>query len=120
VEILSSAVGIGGIALAGVLFLGERRFVTWLAATLPGRLLGRLWLSGWGFDWLYERLFVDPFVWFAKKNERDGFDLAILAIPLGLRSFNGALVRTQTGQIRWYAASMALGAVLLIAAVMLS
>jgi NADH-quinone oxidoreductase subunit L len=120
VEMLSSAVGIGGIALAGVLFLGERRFVTWLAATLPGRLLGRLWLSGWGFDWLYERLFVGPFGWFAKKNERDGIDLAILAIPLCLRSFNGALARTQTGQIRWYAASMALGAVLLIATVILS
>jgi NADH-quinone oxidoreductase subunit L len=120
VEILSSAVGIGGIALAALLFLGERRFVTWLAATLPGRLLGRLWLSGWGFDWLYDRLFVNPFVWFARKNARDGIDLAILAIPAGLRSLNGALVRTQTGQIRWYAASMALGAVLLIAAVILS
>ena len=120
VEVLSSAVGICGIAVAGVLFLGERRFVTWLAATLPGRLLGRLWLSGWGFDWLYDRLFVNPFAWFARKNARDGIDLAILAIPAGLRSFNHALVRTQTGRIRWYAASMTLGAVLLIAAVILS
>jgi NADH-quinone oxidoreductase subunit L len=77
-------------------------------------------LSGWGFDWLYERLFVQPFVWFAQKNERDGIDLAILAIPAGFGWLNGGLVRTQNGQIRWYAASMALGAVLLIAAVILS
>jgi NADH-quinone oxidoreductase subunit L len=120
VEVLSGAVGIGGIALAAILFLGERRFATWLAGTLPGRSLGRLWQSGWGFDWLYDRLFVRPFVWFARKNERDGIDLAILAIPSVLGRLNRGLVRTQTGQIRWYAASMALGAVVLIAAVILS
>ena len=119
VEILSGALGMSGIALAAVLFLGERRFVTWLAATAPGRLLSRLWLKGWGFDWLYDGLFVRPFVWFARTNARDGFDLALLAIPLGLEALNGGLVRTQTGRIRWYAASMALGAVLLIAAAIL-
>ena len=120
VELLSAAVAVGGIALAGVLFLGERRFVTWLAGTLPGRLLSRLWLRGWGFDWLYDQLFVRPFRWFAHKNARDGIDLAILAIPSGLLSLNGGLVRTQNGRIRWYAASMALGAVLLITVAILS
>jgi NADH-quinone oxidoreductase subunit L len=63
---------------------------------------------------------VRPFVWFARKNERDGIDLAILTIPSALGRLNRGLVRTQTGQIRWYAASMALGAVVLIAAVILS
>jgi NADH-quinone oxidoreductase subunit L len=120
VEILSAAVAVGGIALAAVLFLGERRFVIWLAGTLPGRLLGRFWLHGWGFDWVYDRLFVRPLVWFAHENERDVIDLAILAIPAALGSVNAGLVRTQTGRLRWYAASMALGAVLLIAAVILS
>ncbi len=119
VEIVSGAVAIGGIALAAALFLGERRFVTWLAATLPGRLLGQWWLNGWGFDFVYDRLLVRPLCWFARTNARDGIDLAILSIPTALRSFNGVLVRTQTGQIRWYAASMALGAVLVIAAVIL-
>jgi NADH-quinone oxidoreductase subunit L len=120
VELLSGAVAAGGIALAGLLFLGERRFVMWLAGTLPGRLLSGLWLRGWGFDWIYDLLFVRPFVWLAHINARDGIDLAILAIPAGLGALNGGLVRTQTGRIRWYAASMALGAVLVIAAVILS
>jgi len=48
-------------------------------------------------------------------NVRDGVDLAILAIPSALRALNGALVRTENGRIRWYAAGMAIGAVLLIA-----
>jgi NADH-quinone oxidoreductase subunit L len=60
-----------------------------------------------------------PLVWFSSVNVRDGIDLAILAIPSALRALNGALVRTENGRIRWYAAGMAVGAVLVIAAVAL-
>jgi NADH-quinone oxidoreductase subunit L len=118
VGILSSAVALSGIAVACGLFLGQRRLVTWLAATLPGKLLARWWVQDWGFDWLYDALLVRPFVWFARVNIRDGIDLAILTIPAALRAFNGALVRTETGRIRWYAAGMAAGAVLVVAMVL--
>src|SRR5580693_3910559 len=117
VGILSSAVALSGIAVACGLFLGKRRLVTWPAGTLPGRLLAQWWFQDWGFDWLYDRLLVRPFVWFARVNIRDGIDLAILAIPAALRALNGALVRTETGRIRWYAAGMAAGAVLVVAMV---
>ena len=117
VGILSSAVALCGIAVACGLFLGQRRLVAWLAGSLPGRLLARWWVQDWGFDWLYDRLLVRPFEWFARVNIRDGIDLAILAIPAALRALNGALVRTETGRIRWYAASMAAGAVLVVAMV---
>jgi NADH-quinone oxidoreductase subunit L len=115
VGILSSTVALGGIAAACGLFLGQRRLVTWLAGTSPGRLIARWWVQDWGFDWLYDRLLVRPFGWFARANIRDGIDLAILAIPAALRALNGALVRTETGRIRWYAAGMAAGAVLVVA-----
>jgi NADH-quinone oxidoreductase subunit L len=117
VGVLTSAVSLSGVAVACGLFLGPRRLVTWFAGTLPGRLLARWWLSGWGFDWIYDRLLVRPLMWFATVNIRDGIDLAILTIPAALRAFNGALVRTETGRLRWYAASMAAGAVLVVAMV---
>jgi NADH-quinone oxidoreductase subunit L len=117
VGILSSAVALSGIAVACGLFLGQRRLVTWLAGTLPGRLLAQWWFQDWGFDWLYDRLLVRPFVWFARVNIRDGIDLAILTIPTALRALNGALVRTENGRMRWYAAGMAAGAVLVVAMV---
>jgi NADH-quinone oxidoreductase subunit L len=117
VGILSSAVALSGIAVACGLFLGKRRLVTWLAGTLPGRLLAQWWFQDWGFDWLYDRLLVRPFVWFARVNIRDGIDLAILTIPTALRALNGALVRTENGRMRWYAAGMAAGAVLVVAMV---
>ncbi len=114
---LSSIIGLAGIAAACGLFLGKRRAVTRLAGTLPGRLLARWWVQGWGFDWLYDRLLVRPLVWFARVNIRDGIDLAVLAIPAALSALNSALVRTETGRIRWYAAGMAAGAVLVVAMV---
>jgi NADH-quinone oxidoreductase subunit L len=119
VGILSGAVALCGIVVACALFLGRRRLVTWFAGTPPGALLARWWLQGWGFDWLYDRLLVRPVVWFARVNISDGIDLAILAIPAALRWLNGALVCTETGRIRWYAASMAAGAVLVVAMVFL-
>jgi NADH-quinone oxidoreductase subunit L len=117
VGILSGGVALAGIAVACGLFLGRRRLISWLAGTLPGRLLAQWWVQDWGFDWLYDRLFVRPFVWFARVNIRDGIDLAILTIPAALRGLNGALVRTENGRMRWYAAAMAAGAVLVIAVV---
>ena len=117
VGMLSGAVALSGTAVACAVFLGRRRLLSWLTGTLPGRLLARWWVQGWGFDWLYERLLVRPFVWFARVNIRDGIDLAILGIPAALRTFNAALVRTETGRLRWYAAGMAAGAVLVVAMV---
>jgi NADH-quinone oxidoreductase subunit L len=117
VGFLSGGIALSGIALACGLFLGERRFIGWFAGTLSGRLLAQWWLHGWGFDWLYDCLVVRPFTWFSRVNIRDGIDVAILTIPAALRALNGALVRTENGRIRWYAAGMTAGAVLVIAMV---
>jgi NADH-quinone oxidoreductase subunit L len=117
IGILSSSVALGGLATACALFLGKRRLVAKVAGSTAGRQLARWWVQGFGFDWLYDRLLVRPFAWFARVNIRDAIDLGILTIPAALRALNGALVRTETGRIRWYAAGMAAGAVLMAALV---
>ena len=55
------------------------------------------WFSAWGFDWLYDRLFRFPYLWFTRVNAKDGLDVAIGFIPTSLRAMHGALARTQTG-----------------------
>jgi len=117
VAALSGAVAIAGIALAGALFLGERRFVARLAQSAPGRWLSRWWFAAFGFDWLYDRLFVRPFLYVTRVNAADVFDLAVAGIAAGLRALYRGSVRSENGRLRWYAASMAAGAVLVIAAV---
>ena len=116
VAFLSGAVAIAGIAIAGWLFFGQPRLVLWLEKTAPAELLRRFWFSAFGFDWLYDRLFVKPFLWAVRVNSKDVFDQIIGTIPVLLTSLNKATALSQSGRLRWYTASMACGAVLIIAA----
>lgn len=60
-EITSGVVAIAGILIAAWLWLGKRTLVTAVANSAPGRLLGTWWYNAWGFDWLYDMIFVKPF-----------------------------------------------------------
>ena len=106
--------------LFAALFFGERRFVTSLGKNPTAKLIAKFWFSAFGFDWLYDRLFVKPFLFFVHITRKDIFDIAVMSVTSPLTALNGLFSRTQTGQIRWYAASMAFGAVLIIALVVLS
>ncbi|MCI0356393.1 MAG: NADH-quinone oxidoreductase subunit L, partial [Acidobacteria bacterium] len=114
-ELVSVGVSLSGIAVAWLLFLKYPQ----LAQSLRNNfgLLHRYWKAAWGFDWLYELLFVRPYLWFVRVNRNDGFDIAIGGIPIALSAAHGQLARTQTGRLRWYAAAVGAGACLLIAGV---
>ena len=76
--------------------------------------IARWWASGWGFDAKIDRLIVRPFVSFFRWNKDDGVDA--LAVWAGSACALGskALARLQNGNMRWYAMTMAAGAILLI------
>ena len=117
-EIASGAIALAGILLAALLFLGQRRFASAVAASAPGRFLSAWWFAAWGFDWLYDKLFVQPYLLICRLLGRDPIDRSIGLIPALARGGNTALVRSETGQVRWYAASIAGGAVLVLAAIL--
>ncbi|HEY9595497.1 MAG TPA: NADH-quinone oxidoreductase subunit L [Spirochaetia bacterium] len=75
--------------------------------------------SGWGFDWIYDRLIVRPFVWIARINVRDVVDRIFDGIGGLLMLLSRAFRWTQNGKVRWYAAGFGVGAVLIVAAVVL-
>lgn len=116
IEFISMGVALAGVAIAALLFLGERRFVTALANSGVGRVVGGLWKNAWGFDWLYDHIFVKPFMWLVRVLGRDWFDAAIGFLPWLTLKGNELLSVTQSGKLRWYAATMAMGLVLVIAA----
>jgi NADH-quinone oxidoreductase subunit L len=95
VEILSAGIGIAGIALAALLFLGKRTLVTGLANSAAGRFVGNWWLNAFGFDALYDALFVRPFLFLARSGRRDALDGTIGLLPVAVRALN--VVRPQTG-----------------------
>jgi NADH-quinone oxidoreductase subunit L len=108
-------------SLAAALAFAAGLGLAWLYVRYPvaaSNPIRRLWYAGWGFDWLYDHIFVRPVIWMANVNARDAIDaiytgLASLAL-LGYR----ALSATQTGNLRWYAAAIAGGSVVFVAVVL--
>ena len=119
-EIASGAIALAGILLAALLFLGQRKVVSAVAQSGPGRFLGAWWFAAWGFDWLYDKLFVKPYLLACRLLGHDPIDSSIGVIPHLARGGHGLLSRSETGQLRWYAVSLVGGAVLVFAAVMLA
>ncbi|MBP4042626.1 NADH-quinone oxidoreductase subunit L [Aeromonas sp. SrichE-2G] len=118
-EILSGIIAVAGIALAAFLFLGERRLVKGIAESGPGRLLGTLWFNAWGFDWLYDLLWVKPYLLATRLLGKDPLD-RLMNLPAVLAQAGHQLLAwTVSGKLRWYAASMGMGAALILALLLL-
>ena len=119
-EIASGAIAIAGILLAAVLFLGKRRVATAIANSGIGRVLSAWWFAAWGFDWIYDKLFVKPYLLISHLLRKDPVDRSIGLIPRMARGGHVAMSKTETGQLRWYTASIAVGAVLVLGAVLVA
>jgi len=114
-EWLSAGIVVVGIGIAAALFLGRRQLVTAVAASGPGRLVGELWRQAWGFDALYDWLFVRPYRALARLLAGDPIARGLRVIPLAARLGHDLLGTAQNGLLRWYAASIALGVLLVLA-----
>ncbi|MBI5576477.1 MAG: NADH-quinone oxidoreductase subunit L [Deltaproteobacteria bacterium] len=117
-QLLAIAASLLGIGVAYLLFLRRPGVIDRLARTSMGEAVHRLWLSGWGFDRLYDRLIVRPVVRAAAVNRDDFIDSFYDGVALFNRMLHRVLVRTQTGNVRWYAAAIAAGAAGLVAIVL--
>lgn len=115
VAMISGAVAIVGIAIAAFLFLGERKLVTAIAQSAVGRFFSAWWRAAWGFDWLYDVLFVRPFRFLARPGRVDAVEETV-NLPARLAgALNVALVAGHNGRLRVYAALIGAGVVLCIA-----
>ena len=108
VAVTTMALPILGVLLGWLVFSGRLDLSTLVASSL-GDALRRFWQSGWAFDWVYDRLFVKPFLWVARVNKSDVVDLVFRITASVTRGFHHVGALTQTGRLRWYAANMAIG-----------
>ena len=98
-----------GLGLAYLLFGPQRK-------RAPMRdFLHQLWFAGWGFDWIYDRLLVRPFLWVTRQVGMDPADVPIRGLGEIAMLGNRALCLTQSGRVRWYAAGLAMGTVAVLA-----
>ncbi|HJR77541.1 MAG TPA: hypothetical protein VJ805_11225, partial [Nitrospiraceae bacterium] len=68
----------------------------------------------------YERLIAQPFVRFAERNQQDLVNRLYDAVVRISEWMHEGLHRLQTGSVRWYAAVLATGSIVLIGWVLLA
>lgn len=142
-EAIVTAASLAGLFLAYLFFLRRPSLAENLAARPLGRRLRDFWSSGWEFDRLYDRLLVRPYHRLAEAARRDVidrfYDRALVRPVFALAAMNRhdivdsfytgltrlaalfyeGLRRTETGQVRWYAAALAAGTILFLGWVVL-
>jgi NADH-quinone oxidoreductase subunit L len=115
VEGISIAVPLVGLGIAYLVFLGGQLRIDGFVNSEVGQTLKKFWFSGWAIDWLYERLWVRPYKALSYILKSECLD-AVYNIFVRLCQFLFmGLSYTQTGRLRWYAASMVFGLILVIA-----
>ena len=104
-----------GLYVAYLFHWQKRSLAEGVAANPAGRVLHAWWCAGWGFDWLYDTVLVQPFLWAARINKHDVIDKFFTGIARLTEASYRVLQLTQTGLVRWYAAGIAVGSVLFLA-----
>ena len=115
VEYVSISVPLVGLLLAYLIFQSGQLRVDGLVNSAIGKIMRQFWLSGWGIDWLYERLFVRPYYAFASLLKAEPVDAVYGLVVTFNEALNGWLSQSQTGRMRWYITSMVAGLVVLVA-----
>lgn len=110
-NLITTLVPVLGIAIAYACFYRRNNFIEQISVAPPGQQLKRFWFSGWGFDWLYEKFVIAPFMFFVDFNKNDVVDSVYRLIAWIARCLHRMLSITQTGRVRWYAAVVVLGVV---------
>ncbi len=142
-EFLSAIFSLSGILIAFLVYKLWPKISNEVVENTFGSALHQFWLSGWGFDYLYQVMIVNPFIKFAELDKGDIINilyemllarpyLAIARLSQGdiINSFYLAiawlnrqahmlLVQTQTGRLRHYAYGLAFGVILAITIVIL-
>jgi NADH-quinone oxidoreductase subunit L len=118
-EAISGSLAIIGLALAAFLYLGGRRLITTIANLAPMRLVRSWWFHAWAFDWLYNMLFCYPYMFLSRVNRNDVVNTIAGIVPGTSRFSNGVMSRMVNGRLRWYAGSIALGAAIVMIAMLL-
>ncbi|MGH8326484.1 MAG: NADH-quinone oxidoreductase subunit L, partial [Steroidobacteraceae bacterium] len=105
--VVTSLVVLLGVYVAYLTYIQRLAALRSLIGTRIARALERFWLEAWGFDWLYGRLFVAPYVRLTHLDRDDVVDALYGALAAGSRTAHAALSLSENGRVRWYAAWVA-------------
>jgi len=104
-QALSALIALSGIYIAYLIYFKKPA----LSEPYSHSRINKFFEKGWGFDKLYDTLFVKPIVWLSAIDKNDFFDLWNIGLARLALLFNRVLSRTQNGKMRWYLLSFAIG-----------
>jgi NADH-quinone oxidoreductase subunit L len=110
IQIISALISVSGIWLAYRLFLKNTGF----AERVRENSLNRFLRSGFGFDRLYDLLFVRPVIWLSETDKKDFIDQVYTYIAGTVEYFHRLFSRTQSGKLRLYILVLTIGIVILL------
>ncbi|MEJ8803791.1 NADH-quinone oxidoreductase subunit L [Pontibacter sp. H249] len=113
-QIVAALVALAGIYIAYLFYLKKPELVQNIERSSFAMALHRFWYSGWGFDALYNTLFVKPYVYLSKLNKHDSIDLVYTGFANVTQWLNSLFTRTQTGMLRTYMLGVLVGAILVV------
>jgi len=119
-EVVAALLFVSGLYFAYLFHLQRRELAEGALKNPAARAVHAWWFADWGFDWLYDKVFVQPFLWVAHVNKNDFIDAIYTDIARLTEAMYRSLRLTQTGMMRWYAASIAVGSVVFLAMVVFS
>jgi len=114
IELYAVGIALTGLVLGIILFAFAYGSVKKLANTSFGAGVAHIWRSAFGFDALYDVVFVKPYLLLARILGRDPVDGLWLMIPAVVKGGHKFTSWRQTGSLREYASSIALGVVVLV------
>ena len=120
IEYISIGTPLLGLLLAYLLFLGRQLSLDSLLQSPAGRKLRAFLFSGWLIDALYDLLWVRPYTALSHWWRNEPVDLVYNGVVALNREAHGLLLRLQTGRLRWYATTMVIGLVLVLAVMLRS
>ncbi|HVB29006.1 MAG TPA: NADH-quinone oxidoreductase subunit L [Terriglobia bacterium] len=107
-----------GFYFAYLFYVQKREYAEAITAPAISKALHQFWASDWGMDWLYERVFVRPIIWFARIDKSDIVDYIYTGIALVTELLYHGVRKTETGRMRWYAAGIAAGSIIFLTIVL--
>ena len=117
VQLIAAMVALAGVYVAYVFYLKKPVLADQAKAAAPGT--HQFWLEGWGFDKLYNLLFVKPFVYLSSINKQDFIDSFYDGLVSVAGVFHTILAATQNGRLRWYVLGIVIGAMLILSLALL-
>jgi len=104
-QALSAIIALTGIYIAYLIYFKKPSY----SEPYNHSRINKFFEKGWGFDKLYDTLFVRPVVWLSVIDKNDFFDLWNIGLSRLALLFNRLLSTTQNGKMRWYLLSFVIG-----------